>query len=130
MRRTRCTGEPRRADAELSRRDQIIVPLDFFVVSGWRRDDATPPLKFPIRITLSGPGGKLLLSEQEMKLDPNHLGTVAARVQGLPIQGPGQYRIGVEWHDPHALAWKEGPWAGLWIPPLEQPAPANPETNG
>lgn len=74
--------------------------------------------------------GKLLLSEHEMKLDPNHLGTVAARVQGLPIQGPGQYRIGVEWHDPHALAWKEGPWAGLWIPPLEQPAPANPETNG
>jgi hypothetical protein len=99
----------------------VVVPLEFYVVSGWRRDDTTRPLTFPVRFALFGPTGERRdLGEQQVRLDPNHLGTAGARVHGLPLRGPGQYRVGVEWLDPHEAAWKPGPWAGLWIPTVEE----------
>jgi hypothetical protein len=94
----------------------VVAPLDFFVVSGWRRDNAMQPVTFPIRFALFGPqGDRHDLGEQQVRLVPNHLGIVAARVRGLPVQGPGQYRVGVEWLDPQEMVWKPGPWTGLWI---------------
>ena len=99
---------------------RVVAPIEFCIVSGWRRDNDTPPLAFPTRFTISGPQGKAYLGEQQMRLDPNHLGASGMKVQGVPIDGPGQYKIGVEWLDPQAEAWKEGPWAGLWIPTVEE----------
>jgi hypothetical protein len=93
-----------------------VASLELCIVSGWRRDNATEPLTFPIRFALLGPqGNRRELGEQQVRLVPNHLGIVVARVRGLTVQGPGQYRVGVEWLDPHETAWKPGPWAGLWI---------------
>ncbi|MGA2449547.1 MAG: hypothetical protein ABTD50_12765 [Polyangiaceae bacterium] len=94
----------------------VLASLELCIVSGWRRDNVTEPLTFPIRFALFGPhGDRRDLGEQQVRLVPNHLGTIVARVRGLPVQGPGQYRVGVEWLDPQETAWKPGPWAGLWI---------------
>jgi len=101
---------PRAAD------EAVVVPLSFYIVSGWRRDDETRPLTFPVRFTLAGPAGNRRdLGEQQVRLDPNHLGVAAVRVLRLPLTGPGQYRLEVEWLDPHEKVWKRGPWAGLWL---------------
>ena len=99
----------------------LVAPLDFYIVSGWRRDDGTQPLAFPIRFSLVGPeGDRRDLGEQQVQLDPNHLGVAAVRVAGLPLTGPGQYRVGVEWLAPHETIWRTGPWAGLWFAPHEE----------
>lgn len=96
----------------------VLAALDFYIVSGWRRGGETPPAAFPVRFALVGPAPdrRVPLGEQQVRLDPNHLGGAAARVQGLPLRGPGQYRVEVEWLDPQTKAWRSGPWAGLWIP--------------
>ena len=98
--------------------DQVVLaPFEFFIVSGWRRDDETRPMAFPIRFNLIGPAGNRHdLGEQQVRLDPNHLGVAAVRVLQLPLTGPGQYRVEVEWLDPNEKVWKRGPWAGLWLP--------------
>jgi hypothetical protein len=95
----------------------LLAP-DFFIVSGWRRDDETRPLTFPVRFDLVDPSGqRLVLGEQQVKLDPNHLGVVAVRVAQLSLSGPGQHRIETTWRELHDDEWKTGPWAGLWFPP-------------
>ncbi|CAN5477667.1 hypothetical protein BH09MYX1_BH09MYX1_37530 [soil metagenome] len=106
-----------RVSSTLPRDREVVLPLDFVIITCWRRTGDAPPTVLPIRFTVTGPDGsdgQTDLGEYVITLDPNHLGWTHAEMSGLPVRGAGQYEVRSEARLANG-EWVLGGTAGLWI---------------
>jgi hypothetical protein len=82
------------------KKDRLIVPLRFALVALWRRSDLNRAESFDMSVTLVGPKAEKI-AELKSRVDLRNHVRMRSNVQfpGLPLFGPGSYRLIVKQRD-------------------------------